>query len=170
MKELLILRHAKSSWKDPSLDDHDRPLNKRGKKASKRMGQLLADEGIVPDLILSSTARRARRSVRQVLDGDHVQAVQGPSVGLQGMSREIKADRIEFVAQAVHGRLISRAPAICEYRPIDVKALGLSEGLDVANDGRPPVDHGARYIEVQCLHMGELRHRTTPSADIVLMV
>lgn len=65
MKELLILRHAKSSWKDPSLDDHDRPLNKRGKKAAKRMGQLLADEGIVPDRILSSTAVRARRTAER---------------------------------------------------------------------------------------------------------
>ena len=66
MKELLIMRHAKSSWDDGSLDDHDRPLNKRGKKAAKRMGRLLDEEGIVPDLILSSTAKRARVTAERV--------------------------------------------------------------------------------------------------------
>ena len=65
MKELLILRHAKSSWDDPALRDHDRPLNKRGRKASKRMGKLLADEDIVPDLIISSTAVRARTTAER---------------------------------------------------------------------------------------------------------
>lgn len=65
MRELLILRHAKSSWKDASLADHDRPLNKRGRKAAKRMGQLLREEDILPDHILSSTALRARDTARR---------------------------------------------------------------------------------------------------------
>ena len=60
MKTLLILRHAKSSWKDARLADHDRPLNLRGKEDAPRMGALLADEGLIPDLILSSTAKRAK--------------------------------------------------------------------------------------------------------------
>lgn len=62
MKTLLLLRHAKSSWDDDDLDDHDRPLNKRGKKAAPRMGQILREKGLVPDLIVSSTAKRARRT------------------------------------------------------------------------------------------------------------
>ncbi len=65
-KTLLILRHAKSSWKDYSLSDHDRPLNKRGKRAAPRMGELLRDQGLTPDLIISSTARRARDTVARV--------------------------------------------------------------------------------------------------------
>ena len=64
MKTLLILRHAKSSWKDASLSDHDRPLNKRGKRDAPRMGVLLQEEGLVPDLILSSTARRAKTTAQ----------------------------------------------------------------------------------------------------------
>ncbi len=63
MKRLLILRHAKSSWKEERLVDHDRQLNKRGMRDAPRMGQLLVTEGIVPDLIISSTARRAHDTV-----------------------------------------------------------------------------------------------------------
>jgi phosphohistidine phosphatase len=62
MKTLLILRHAKSSWKDENTADHDRPLNKRGKASAPQMGELIRKEGLVPDIILSSTARRARRT------------------------------------------------------------------------------------------------------------
>lgn len=59
MKTLLILRHAKSSWDNSHLADHDRPLSKRGKADAPRMGRLLAQEDLVPDLIISSTANRA---------------------------------------------------------------------------------------------------------------
>lgn len=59
MKMLLILRHAKSSWKNAGLADHDRPLNKRGKRDAPRVGRLLRDKNLTPDLILSSTAKRA---------------------------------------------------------------------------------------------------------------
>ena len=67
MKTLLLLRHAKSSWKDGDLDDHDRPLNKRGKRDAPRMGQLLRDEGLLPDLIVASSARRARKTAEHVI-------------------------------------------------------------------------------------------------------
>ncbi|MBN2549242.1 MAG: histidine phosphatase family protein [Anaerolineales bacterium] len=60
MKMLLIFRHAKSSWDDPGLDDHERPLNKRGRQDAPRMGQLIREEELQPDLILCSTAKRAR--------------------------------------------------------------------------------------------------------------
>lgn len=68
MKSLLILRHAKSSWGDPSLSDHDRPLNKRGKKDAPRMGELLREEDLLPDLIICSTARRARETAEIVAE------------------------------------------------------------------------------------------------------
>jgi phosphohistidine phosphatase len=59
MKTLLIVRHAKSSWKAPRLTDHHRPLNKRGKKAAPEMGRRLKKRGVIPDAIVSSDARRA---------------------------------------------------------------------------------------------------------------
>ena len=68
MKTLLLLRHAKSSWKQPELHDHDRPLNKRGKKEAPIVGRYLKDNDLVPDLILSSTARRAHDTAQAVVD------------------------------------------------------------------------------------------------------
>jgi phosphohistidine phosphatase len=66
MKELLILRHAKSSWSNPSLADIDRPLNKRGKRDAPRIGALLRDQDLVPDLILCSPAVRAKKTAQAV--------------------------------------------------------------------------------------------------------
>ncbi len=62
VKTLLILRHAKSSWKDPGLADHERPLNKRGRRDAPRMGERMREEGLCPDLLISSTATRARQT------------------------------------------------------------------------------------------------------------
>ncbi len=60
---LFLLRHAKSDWGDPSLDDHDRPLNARGKEVAPRIGMLMATENYLPGLVLCSTARRARATL-----------------------------------------------------------------------------------------------------------
>lgn len=59
MKTLLLLRHAKSSWKHADLSDHERPLKKRGKRDAPRMGRHLRESDLVPDFVLSSDARRA---------------------------------------------------------------------------------------------------------------
>ena len=63
MKTLFILRHAKSSWKDESLQDFDRPLNGRGRKAAELIGTLMKKQKLVPDLVLSSPAIRARETI-----------------------------------------------------------------------------------------------------------
>lgn len=63
MKTLLIMRHAKSSWKDDALPDEQRPLNKRGRRDAPHMGQLLREADAVPQVIACSTAVRARETV-----------------------------------------------------------------------------------------------------------
>jgi phosphohistidine phosphatase len=68
MKTLLILRHAKSSWNDSTLDDHERPLNKRGLKDGPRIGKLVREHGLTPDVIISSDAVRARLTAEAVAD------------------------------------------------------------------------------------------------------
>ena len=60
MKKLIIIRHAKSSWNDPFLDDHQRPLAERGLRDCPRMGQRLKRRDVMPDLIISSDAERAK--------------------------------------------------------------------------------------------------------------
>lgn len=55
---LILMRHAKSDWDDPALSDHARPLNKRGRKSAKAIGDWLRDKGYLPDLVLSSDATR----------------------------------------------------------------------------------------------------------------
>ena len=64
MKELLLLRHAKSSWKDLGMPDHDRPLKKRGLRDAPEVGRKLRELGLAPDRILSSTAARAHATAR----------------------------------------------------------------------------------------------------------
>lgn len=63
MKRIILLRHAKSSWNVAGLSDHERPLNKRGKAASPKIGSWLQSNGYLPDLILCSTAIRAQETV-----------------------------------------------------------------------------------------------------------
>lgn len=66
MKTLLVLRHAKANRESESESDHDRTLAKRGIKAAERIGQLLRKENLVPDVVLSSTAVRARSTAEVV--------------------------------------------------------------------------------------------------------
>ncbi len=68
MKTLLLMRHAKSDWDADYGSDHDRPLNERGLRSARLMGRVLAEEGLVPDLIISSTAVRARRTAELAVE------------------------------------------------------------------------------------------------------
>jgi phosphohistidine phosphatase len=68
-KRLFILRHAKSSWDDPSLDDHDRPLAPRGRRAVGLLSAHLRANGIEPALVLCSSARRTRETLEGVNPG-----------------------------------------------------------------------------------------------------
>lgn len=68
MRTLYLLRHAKSSWKDQTLNDFDRPLKGRGRRAAEQMGQVLAEEKLKSPLVISSPAVRARETTELVLE------------------------------------------------------------------------------------------------------
>jgi phosphohistidine phosphatase len=68
MKTLYVVRHAKSSWEDPLLDDFSRPLNERGKKDAPRMAMRLKEKNAAIDLVLSSPARRALGTAKRIAE------------------------------------------------------------------------------------------------------
>ncbi len=68
MKTLLVMRHAKSDWNADYVADHDRPLNRRGIAAAREMGRLVTGLGLVPDLVISSTAVRAKTTAELAID------------------------------------------------------------------------------------------------------
>jgi phosphohistidine phosphatase len=78
MKILYLLRHAKSSWDNPDLDDFDRPLNKRGEKDAPKMGKRLKKREVVPDIFLSSPAARAIATAKMI-----AQAIDFPLSNIQ---------------------------------------------------------------------------------------
>jgi phosphohistidine phosphatase len=91
MKTLLLMRHAKSSWKEDHLADHERPLNKRGKKDAPRMGVLLHDKKLVPQSILCSSAVRARDTAKAVAESA------GFKGDIQYLDRLYMAEADEFI-------------------------------------------------------------------------
>lgn len=75
VKRLVLLRHAKSSWDDPTLDDRARPLNKRGRRSAKALGLWLKDIGITPDLTLCSDAVRATETFQRLKTAGEVRVM-----------------------------------------------------------------------------------------------
>ena len=93
-KTLYIVRHAKSSWKDTSLKDFDRPLNKRGKRNAPFMANILLETGVHPELILSSPAQRAKCTaeiLQSTLGGELILKTDIYEASLSTLKRYLKA-------------------------------------------------------------------------------
>ena len=87
MMRLIVVRHAKSSWSNPALNDHDRPLSPRGERSSALIGKWLADRSLTPGHVLCSTSRRTRET-------------------WAGISRHVGAPAsVEFVPELYHAGL-----------------------------------------------------------------
>lgn len=108
-KRLLLLRHAKSSWDDPSLDDHDRPLAPRGRAAAKLIADHLRQARIRPSIVLCSSARRTQETLAELgLDCD-VQI----EPALYGASAGGLIERLRALPESVDSpMLIGHNPAI----------------------------------------------------------
>jgi phosphohistidine phosphatase len=80
MKRLYLLRHAKSSWDDPELADHERPLSARGRRAADAIGAHMREHGIEPQLVLCSSATRTRETLARIgLSGEIEPGLYGAS-------------------------------------------------------------------------------------------
>src|SRR5947199_1916614 len=135
LKTLLLLRHAKSSWDDPGLADHDRPLAPRGRKASKLIGAHLRSEQIGVSLVLCSSARRARQTLDLVAPSGEVSI----EPDLYEASARQLLERLRTVPeQADAVMLIGHNPAIQEL------AVGLGEPASAAGGRKFPTGALAR--------------------------
>lgn len=97
LKHLLLMRHAKSSWGDASLSDHERPLNKRGESAATAVGSALHARGFAPEFIWSSDAARTRQTAMRL-----IRAIPG-------------AQQIEYISGFYHASALN-VLQICEAR------------------------------------------------------
>jgi phosphohistidine phosphatase len=101
MHTLYLLRHAKSSWADPSLPDPERPLAPRGRRDAKRIAKHLVRLGIEPELVLCSAAERTRQTlelVRPAIDGTSKVRLEAE---LYGASSDELLGRLRAVPEAV---------------------------------------------------------------------
>jgi len=96
MKKLYIIRHAKSDWNDDTLDDYDRPLNKRGQRDAPMMGQFLFSKNIKPDLIISSPALRAITTAQLI-------------------AKEIKYEKVIVPNQYIYDAYVTALQEVVEY-------------------------------------------------------
>jgi phosphohistidine phosphatase len=109
MHQLFVLRHAKSSWDDPGLDDHDRPLAPRGRRATKLIAEHLDSHDYHPELILCSTARRTR----ETLDGIGLTGYKQVEPELYGASAGGVLERLRRVPnETASTMLIGHNPAM----------------------------------------------------------
>src|SRR5262245_8370555 len=101
MHTLYLLRPAKSSWADPSLPDHERPLAPRGLRDAKRIGKHLVPHGIEPELVLCSSAERTRERVELVRPALGARSTVRLETELYAASSDELLDRIRAVPEAV---------------------------------------------------------------------
>ena len=113
MSRLYLLRHAKSSWDEPGLDDHDRPLAPRGRRAAKLVAGHLAAQGVEPALVLCSSSRRTLDTLDRIR----------PALGAEA---EVLVEDDLYAASA--GRLLARLRLVPDEIP-SVLLIGHNPGL-----------------------------------------
>ncbi len=105
MRQLLLLRHAKSSWDDGDLHDRDRPLNNRGRRSAARIRRAMRDGGLAPDLVLVSSAKRTLQTLEALEPWDDAPLVE-PMDSLYLASATQLLDIVRAVADTVRSVLV----------------------------------------------------------------
>jgi len=117
MKTLILMRHAKSSWATPGQADHDRPLNRRGKRSAPVMARWLAAEALVPEAILCSSSKRTRQTVKRM----RAAVPELPEPAIEARLYESGSDDMQAC--------LARLPAPCRSAMIVAHEPGMSEML-----------------------------------------
>lgn len=164
-KHLLLLRHAKSSWKDPGLADHDRPLAGRGRRAAKLMARYLRHNRITPTLVLCSSALRARQTLERIAPAHRPVAERKVQIdpGLYLASGEDLLDRLRKVGERTASvMLIGHNPGIEDL----ARRLAGGEGAEL---GRMAAKFPTGALAVLELH-GRWRELTPGQCRLVAFV
>lgn len=112
---LYVLRHAKSSWDDPGLDDRDRPLARRGRRDARRLARFLSSERITPDLVLCSSSLRTRETLAALLPSLEGEVQLLVEDALYGADARTLLQRLRAVPEAVPSvMLIGHNPGLHE--------------------------------------------------------
>lgn len=170
-RELLLLRHAKSDWETSFLNDFERPLAKRGRRDAPKVGEWLLREGLVPDLVISSPAERARETallVCSAMDYKKNKVVWDEDIYEAGMLSLLEVlGRCPQKARAV--MLVGHNPGM-----EDLMRYLLGEGVDTPADGKllptatvarleMPKDWGK--LDAGCANLLEVRRPAKTSED-----
>lgn len=125
MRRLLLIRHAKSSWKHPELGDHERPLNKRGQRDVLTMARHLADKDEPLDVIYSSTATRALDFAQAISEFTHVELI--PELSFYTF------DVDELIQIIKHLPATAESAAVVGHNPAITHAVNRLSGSDLDN-------------------------------------
>ena len=128
MRQLLLMRHAKSSWDDPKLSDHARPLNARGRHAAAAMRQAMHELGLAPDIVLVSTARRTLQTLEALEPWDDTPLVE-PMDALYLATAPQLLQALRGVAETARSvLLVGHNPGLHELAMLLVGAQGMGLG------------------------------------------
>ncbi len=115
MQQLLLLRHAKSSWDDKAQSDHARPLNVRGRHAAAQMRTVLRELGLVPDVVLVSSARRTRQTLEALAPWDETPIIE-PMDGLYLADASRLCSIVRGVSETVRSlMLVGHNPGLHDF-------------------------------------------------------
>jgi len=149
VKTLLLMRHAKSSWKQPGLTDRERPLNRRGRRDAPKMGHLLRKEDLVPQHILSSTALRARLTAEAVAEASGCDGEILFLDGLYGAEPQDYVDALHLIPDGVDPVLV------IGHNP------GMEDLLELLTDQRERLPTAAVvYLRLPIERWAHLTHQT----------